>query len=556
MQTARRLYVYLLSGISLGVLVAGVSMLLSVLFDRLGLGLTGAELGGADIGGQRLTLALALTVVSLPVWLVHWLAAERSLRNDPSDRPVERSSSVRGLYFALAMGLLLLAAGSGLSGVIQATVMRIVDDQRFGGDIAGGLGLAIAAGAAWAYHVRVRTRDWAIGPLRDGGAWLPRTYLYLAAFIGLLVMLGGIGGALELVGRLIIDEPLFGDPSETWWAYPLATSLASLVVGAAVWIGHFWYANTILRDPGWRGDAERTARLRLAYFVAALVATAAGAVYLVADSARAAIAGVLGVSEADGAAQLLGLVLLPLITAAAYAVAWWFHRRWMEAEAERSGSGERVESEHRLELYPMALVGLAFGAVGTAWLIGLLLQSLLGTGRTLSGTEVTFGELARWVPIAVLGAGVWLWWWRGAELRRSVDPVGEASSATRRTMLLLVLGVSLLAGIAAAGLILYRLFGSLLGVDQPGDPVAELSTPIGVLLVAIAVAGYHALQLRRDQGLRVEQAVATQQTRTTHALRLVAPTNADVGSVVAALRGQLPVGYVLELDEPAPPGAG
>ena len=38
MQTARRLYVYLLSGISLGALVIGITMLLTVLFEALGLG--------------------------------------------------------------------------------------------------------------------------------------------------------------------------------------------------------------------------------------------------------------------------------------------------------------------------------------------------------------------------------------------------------------------------------------------------------------------------------------------------------------------------------------
>ena len=49
MQTARRLYVYLLSGISLGVLVAGVSMLLTVLLQSVGLSFGGPQLGGGDV---------------------------------------------------------------------------------------------------------------------------------------------------------------------------------------------------------------------------------------------------------------------------------------------------------------------------------------------------------------------------------------------------------------------------------------------------------------------------------------------------------------------------
>lgn len=88
MQTARRLYVYLISGIGMGMLVAGLTMLLSVLFGRLGL--AGSVLGGeGDVIGQQLTLASALIVVGLPVWLIHWLAAERSVRPDRPDAALD-----------------------------------------------------------------------------------------------------------------------------------------------------------------------------------------------------------------------------------------------------------------------------------------------------------------------------------------------------------------------------------------------------------------------------------------------------------------------------------
>src|SRR6188472_2921539 len=178
MQTARRLYVYLISGIGMGMLVAGLTMLLSVLFDRLGL--------AGSVLGQQLTLVSALIVVGLPVWLIHWLAAERSVRPDRPDAALERTSDVRGLYFALAMGILLLVAAAGVSGVIQAVADELLDESQFSSSSIGdGLALALAAGAAWAYHLAIRTRDWARGPMTGGGAWLPRTYLYVAMFVGL-----------------------------------------------------------------------------------------------------------------------------------------------------------------------------------------------------------------------------------------------------------------------------------------------------------------------------------------------------------------------------------
>ena len=126
MQTARRLYVYLISGVGMGMLVAGLTILLSVLFDRLGLG--GTVLGGeGDVIGQQLTLASALIVVGLPVWLIHWLAAERSVRPDRPGAALERTSDVRGLYFALALGILLAVAASGVSVVIQAIADELIE---------------------------------------------------------------------------------------------------------------------------------------------------------------------------------------------------------------------------------------------------------------------------------------------------------------------------------------------------------------------------------------------------------------------------------------------
>lgn len=553
MQTARRLYVYLLSGISLGVLVTGVSMLLTVLLQSAGLSFGGPQLGGGDVTGQQLTLALALTVVSLPVWLIHWLVAERSVREDRPEADVERSSSVRGLYFAIAMGLLLIAVGTAVSSVIQEAVTRLGDAQFFGGSgVAGGLALAAAAGSAWLYHAWLRNRDWARAPMTGGGAWLPRTYLYLAAFVGLMLLLSGLGGLLELISRVILEPPPLDDAPDVWWAYPLGSSLGSILVGGATWIGHLAYSNGLVRDEGWRGASERPAKLRLAYFVGVVMAAAAGAIFFASDSVRAAIEVILGLAPSDEPARLLAFVLLPLVTASAYAVAWWAHARWMEREAARSGTGERIETAARLELYPIALVGLAFGATAVAWLIGLLLESLFAGGRTLSGGDFAQRDLARWAPMALVGTAVWIVAWRGVELRRGIDVAAEASSTVRRALLLIVLAGSILAGIGAAGLILYRLFGAVVGISQSGDPAAELSTPLGVLVVAVAVAAYHAVALRRDQGLTAKlpgPAIVTAPIALD--LRLTVPADGDAAAVLATISEGLPPGYALEVAEPS-----
>ncbi len=230
--------------------------------------------------------------------------------------------------------------------------------------------------------------------------------------------------------------------------------------------------------------------------------------------------------------------------------AGWSVRR---KRRDRRSASRRAD---RLQLYPVSLVGLAFAATATAWLIGILIDVALGGERLVAG-DVWRRELSQFAPFAVLGVAAWIWRWREAISRWAVDPIGEASSTTRWATLLIILAVSIGAGVISIGFILYRLFGSIFGLTLTGDAISELSLPIGVALVAGAVAGYHGSQLRRDQSLRAgidpspsEAAAAPSRTL----LRLTGPPGAEAEAMLAALRQHLSAGYTLEVvDPPAPP---
>jgi len=553
MQTARRLYVYLLSGIALGVLVAGLSMLLTVLLDALGLRGGQEIFGGGDAMRQQLTLASALTVVSLPLWLAHWIAAERSVDVSRPTASVERNSDVRGMYFAIAMSALLLATAIGARGIIERLILALAgtSDQFGSFNLAGDLALLVVAGSAWGYHVAIRNRDWRVGPLEGPGAHLPRTYLYLATFIGLVLLLSGLVSLLELVGRLILDEPSFG-PEEAWWAYPLAGSVASVLIGGATWLGHWLFAERVMADAGWRGASERPALLRLTYYLVVIVVTAAVAIGQLSVSVATALRAAFGVADATEAGQIVALVALPLLGAVIFGAAWWFHRRWLAHEADALALEGRVRTAGRLEEYGTSLVGLAFAAVGVSGLIGVMINALFTGGRTLGGDLLPI-ELAANLPMAAFGTALWIWSWGAATRRHASAPSEEAVSTSRRAALLIVLAVSVLAGIASLGIILYRAFGAVIGAALGGDAAAELSRPIGVLLVALAIALYHYAVLRRDQAHRAAAddtpvAIVAPAAMNAVVLRLVGPAGADLAEAAATLRASLPAGFALETE--------
>ena len=559
MQTARRLYLYVMAGIGLGVLVAGVSLLLTTLLEAIGID-SGSLFSGEQASRERLTLATAMTAVALPVWLIHWFLAERGVQEGRPGADLERSSAVRGLFFAFALGGLLFGAFLSLRSLVEWAALSLVGESTFSNP-AGDLGLLLATGAAWGYHLSVRLRDWGRGAITGAGAWLPRAYLYIATFAGLFVMLFGLADLLALAGRLLAGDagdPVFDDGG-TWWTFPLASALSRIVVGGATWIGHWWYARQLWADPGHRGTIERPASLRFAFYVAALVVSAAAALGYAGQVGRLIIGAVLGLGTGEGSGgSLVGEVVAAAVAALVFGFAWWVHARWLRAAAGDPGAAATVPRPERLVAYPTALVGLAVGAIGAARLLGLVLDLLLGGGRVVIGGDQTERVFADFAPYAILGFGTWMWHWSAVTRAVAADPAAEAASTVRRTALLATLAVAVLAGVASLGVVLYRLFGTLFGLDVPANVAAELSVPIGALVVTVAIALYHGGLLRQDGALRdadreaeTAPAATAPVARPQVGLTLVGPPGTEPGTlagVTDGLRAQLPDGFELRDD--------
>ena len=242
MQTARRLYVYLLSAISLGVLSTGIWLVLHVLLDTLGIG-QGTAIGSSGTDREQLSLALALIGVGLPVWGVHWWLAERSLRPGATRADEERGSTVRALYLSVVLAVLFAMGAYAAVQLIRQQILEIFGGGTpnfFGNDTAGSIALLVVAAAGWAFHVSVRRRDMRGGALAGAAAWLPRLYLYGAALVALQLVLTSIAGLVEVIAQATLPRPdLIDDGSQR---YVLADSASAIIVFGIAWLGHWWYA--------------------------------------------------------------------------------------------------------------------------------------------------------------------------------------------------------------------------------------------------------------------------------------------------------------------------
>jgi hypothetical protein len=554
MQTVRRLYLYLMSGITLGVLAVGLRMVLLVLFDAIGLGRGSFISGDPNADRQQLSLAAALIGVGLPVWAIHWWLAERGLRPGTTHAEAERGSAVRAVYLTLTLAVLLaIGATAGLEllrGAMQGVLGHSPDFAT--ADLAGSLATVLVTGVAWGYHVAIRRRDMRVGPLTGAAAWLPRVYLYGAALVGLLVLLQSFGDLVTVIGEALV--PLTGAVGEPGLSsFQAASSLSAILISGVIWLGHWWYAGGLVRDASWRGASERPARLRLACFVGVVTFSVFSVIRLSAAALSAVLAPLFGASAAVGESvagrDMARVVGVALVSAVPWALAWWFHRRSMSREATLSNDPGRVSTSVRLDLHSAALVGLGFGGVGLGWLLGLMVDVVFGGDRTVAGS-LWRSELSTFVPLALIGSAVWLaWWWR-IQARHAADARGEAASTVRRSYLMIILAASVIASLSSMALILYRLFGTILGANLGGNAASELSTPIGALVVAGAVALYHGQVLRGDMALRAAEAAPEEPSigpaEAGRRLVLVGPTGSDLDATVAGLRADLPPGYRLD----------
>jgi hypothetical protein len=313
--------------------------------------------------------------------------------------------------------------------------------------------------------------------------------------------------------------------------------------------------------------------VRLTYLLGIVAYAAAQSVLGLAQGARAVLVVLLGAESVigvqPGPAAIAREAVAPVIAAAIWAWVAWLHVRWVRREASRSGDAERPLRVERLISHAFSLLGLAFGASGLAWLLGLAIDVAFGGQRTIRSDDFWRVELAQFVPMAVLGWALWLFGWRDVLARRARDPEGEARSTTRRGALLLTMAGAVLAGLSSAALVLYRFVAVLLRADVSADPVSELSTPLGILAVAVAVTAYHGLLLRGDLAAREAPAEAVLPELTTAAVpptvaapeptaepvatapaarRLVlsGPPRSDLDAIVASLRAGLPPDHSLD----------
>jgi hypothetical protein len=517
MSSVRRWYIFLVATISLQALTWAVIALL-----RNVLGVWG------EPSVEAIAFQVAVIVIGLPVFLIHWRWAQRLAAGEPE----ERGAVLRRLYlygnmaallapavgsaYDLARGLLglLLDPGQGWSGE-QFVEQSIVQG------LTGALTPILVLGLLWLYHRQVAMADAVAAPPAGSSALIGRLYVLGFSLGGLLVVaqaaiaalrwvLFQLGGAATMGGRVALLSPLAG-----------------LLVGLPLWVLAWQLAQRRFysSDLGERESALRKFYLHAVVFFSALAAVSAATLML---------AGLLR--------QALGLepqgdIRGPLPVLLVAAVIWAYHSLTLRADAALIAEAPRQAGVRRLSWYLVASIGLAASLIGLGLIVNVVIRAV---GAPSFGDDLR-EQLAWSLSALIAGLPVWALIWRKAQGVATLDgPAGEdeRGSLVRRIYLYGFLFAATLTILSGLVYIVFRLLRLILGEPGEGSLVADLAQAIAFSTIAAGVLAYHG-SILRGEGRRRQAAETTRAAE----LRVAVLDLADGAfgrAVVERLRHDLP----------------
>jgi Domain of unknown function (DUF5671) len=422
-----------------------------------------------ELAGNSTALARALsfTIVGVPalLGLARW--TRRRLTDDPGE--------VRSVVWAAYLGGTLTVALVVTMVNANRTFQWVTGLASFDGQA---LGRTLVWGALLAAHWQLNQRR----PLLDQfGAVLPRTpwYLLVGSLVGLATGATGMWQLVRASVRPLYDRA-FAEVLVASGSHALGQAAIGAVIGSVVW-GWFWLRHT------WRGP--RTERwygfVLLGGVLGGLVATlvAAGV------ATHAVLQWLFGQPAAATASvhfdSMPGTVSVLLVGSGV----WIHHRRTLAVAGVHRNEADRIYT------YLVAVVGLVVCAAAVTLVVAAFVDAVVGAGaiRTSVANPIVLA-----VSFLAVGLPVWLVFWRRAQRNARADQ-GELRSPSRRLYLLVALGVSSAVALVALVVLLTDVLEDVTAGGLTAETLRRIRVPLGLVVAAATVAGYHLLVSRHDR---------------------------------------------------------
>jgi hypothetical protein len=483
MKTVRRLYFYAVALISLEVVLWGLIGLLRTIVNNL--------VAGA---GNALARALALIVVGVPIFLVHWLWAQNASARDQE----EQTASLRGVFFYAALFGTLVPVVQNLLALINRLLLGAAAIPReralLGGFqtwpdnlIAIAMNLLVAA-----YFWNTLRREWSTIPNAENFSEVRRLYRYLWLLYSLLMT---IFGAQQLIRFIFFAQT---NLAGVLGGATFVNGLALVLVGTPVWLYTWRVCQEALSNPT---EKESMLRLGVLYLLAlggviAVLAAGGNLLFHVLDRLLGA-----GTTWADFLERIGGSISVGVPLAAV----WAYYGGWLARHIDAVAEGPQREALRRPYQYILSLIGLVASFVGATLLLRVIID--LGVSRDFVGNQFLREREAAALATMLVGLPLWIAAWLPAERQardEGVSGLHARRSLVRRAYLYLVLFASVIGGMVAAVTLVFQLLSTLLTGESTGNFLVSVLNSLQLLVLFVVVLLYHLAALRRDGASRAE----------------------------------------------------
>ena len=516
MKSIRRLYFYLVAFISIEVVVWGLVNLLRSIVDE-------TISGGADALAQ----ALALILVGVPIFLIHWLWAQRASASEEE----EKEATLRAVFlYAILLGTLIPVVQNVLSfinrALVQVTGLGVerafsaFRNQTLADNL---IAIVMNLVVAW-YFWNILRLDWGTLKDRENFSEVRRLYRYLWMLYGLLMTVFGA----QQVLRFLIYIP--GDVLGEVGREVFVNGTALLVIGTPVWVYSWRVIQDSLTD---RAEMESNLRLGILYLLAlGGVTTVLTVAYNVVNEILLILLG-----EASTFAGFVSDVSGPLSIGIPLGLVWAYFGHWLRRHIEAAGNMVREAGMMRPYFYILAFIGLVVSFIGVQSIFSFLIE--MAADRTFSMAGASRANLAGALSSLIVGLPLWLMTWRPMQADALAE--GEMGDHARRSVirkfyLYLALFASVIGGMATAVGLVYNFLVVVVFGDwgsSAGLNFAENMLNYAQLLLLFVVVLIYHLNLLREDGASMADALAEKQSA--FPVLIVDSGDGVVDSVKAAL---------------------
>lgn len=467
MATVRRWYLFLVSLISLQ---SVTWVIITLLRDLI------ASSEPVSLGDM--TFQIAVILVGLPIFLVHWLWAQRLAKQDE----IERLSPARHLYLYGTLAIFLLPLIYNFYEVVDIGLHLLFGETLSSFEFSlretllRNIIAMVVLALSWLYHQRLLAKE------------NPKTVIQASIRRAYILGLAAIGLGMTAINSISLLNWLMNLPT-TAIQLEVASILTPLIVGLPLWLFPWMWAQRLFEN---EAETERGSILRKFYLYTVIFLSAFATVANATLILQGMLSRLFGLTtEGDIRDPLSIIIVMSLL--------WAYHTLVLRHDGQKSDASPPLPEGwvRRIYFYLVASIGLAAFLISIAGYLSVLIR-LLDQQVLLIGLKE---ELTWFTSALIVGLPVWLLPWRQVQLAafaEGAEGKQERRSIVRKLYLYFYIFVATMTVLVGAVYTVQQLLNLLFGERSSAGLLSDVGQAIAFVLIAVGVWLYHGFVLRTD----------------------------------------------------------